>query len=394
MIELRGMTWNHIRGYGPLAATAGAYGVDHPDVRIRWEERTLQEFADYPITRLAESYDLLIIDHPFVGAAAATGCLAPLDQYVDPATLSDQAAHSVGQSNASYIYAGHQWALAIDAAAHVGVYRPDLLERSGIEAPRTWDDVLTLAAERQRAGHGYVAIPLIPVDTLMCFYTLCANGGEGPFSDGARVVSRAVGRHALDLLRSLRAHCHPASLSWNPPMLLEEMSRGDDVLYCPLLFGYSNYARPGFRPALLRFTSIPSAGRGGPHGAILGGTGLAISSGRPHREAAYRYAAYVASADIQRTTYFDSGGQPGHRGAWLDKRINAASNDFFVDTLETLDRAYLRPRYNGYMKLQERAGLLLHAFLRDGGDVEATLDNLDRMYRASVSDALVDDAEA
>ncbi len=49
-------------------ATSAASPVLLPDVRITWQTRSLREaFGDFPIQKLAETYDLLIIDHPFVG---------------------------------------------------------------------------------------------------------------------------------------------------------------------------------------------------------------------------------------------------------------------------------------------------------------------------------------
>ena len=52
-VELRGITWDHPRGYDPLAATARAYAASHPGMAITWEKRSLQAFADYPIEALA-----------------------------------------------------------------------------------------------------------------------------------------------------------------------------------------------------------------------------------------------------------------------------------------------------------------------------------------------------
>ncbi len=381
MIELHGITWDHPRGHAPLAATAAAYMRDHSDVAIHWDRRSLQAFADYPIARLAARYDLIVIDHPHVGAAAAQGCLAPLDRYLSAELLADQEMGSVGPSNPSYIYAGHQWALAIDAAAQVAAYRPDLLERIGADVPRTWDDVLALARVLRGDGRGRVAVPLIPVDTLMCFCTLCANAGEDPFADPDRVVGRPVGRYALGLLRALREACHPASMGWNPPALLDRMGETDEIVYCPLAFGYVSYARPGFRRRTVRFANIPGRGGGGPRGAILGGTGLAVSACARRLDVACDYAAYVASADVQRGAYVDAGGQPGHRAAWIDARVNAATGNFFVGTLDTLDRAYTRPCYDGYMAVQEGVALALHAFLREGGDPDAVLATLDDIHR-------------
>ena len=136
-ITLTGITWNHSRGYLPLIVTARRFMELHSGITIEWSKRSLQQFADHPIERLADSFDLLIIDHPFVGYAAAHPVLLPLDEYLPAAFLDDQAAESVGVSHASYAYGGHQWALAVDAATPVSSFRQDLLDRHGILPPRT-----------------------------------------------------------------------------------------------------------------------------------------------------------------------------------------------------------------------------------------------------------------
>lgn len=167
-------------------------------------------------------------------------------------------------------------------------------------------------------------------------------------------------------------------------MTLDRMSHTDEILYVPLLFGYSNYARAGFAPHLIRFTNIPAAGERGAAGAILGGTGIAVSPACAHPAEAAAFAGWVCSADIQRTIYVESGGQPGNRVAWVDPAVNAACNNFFLDTLETLERAYLRPRYNGVMMLQDRAGQAIHRFLRDDSrSVDEVIGELNAIYRES-----------
>jgi multiple sugar transport system substrate-binding protein len=115
-IELRGITWNHTRGYLPMVATAQRFSELHPGVTISWERRSLQRFADFPVERLAEKYDLLVIDHPSAGSVAVHGSLLPLDGLLPAEFLAGQAANSVGLSRSSYFFAGYQWALAIDAA--------------------------------------------------------------------------------------------------------------------------------------------------------------------------------------------------------------------------------------------------------------------------------------
>src|SRR5262245_7602204 len=223
VLELRGVSWDHPRGHDCMVATAEAYRAVQPDVRIEWRTRSLQEFADFPVQKLAEDYDLLVIDHPFVGFAAADGCLLPLDEVVDAAVLADQAANSVGPSHPSYQYGGHQWALATDAAGHVSAYRPDLIEEIG-GLPRTWDEVLALAQARQGQERAQVANPMIPVDAYCSFCTLCAAAGEPAFQEPERVVSRSTGHQVLGMLRNLREAAHPESLKRNPPRTLDLMS--------------------------------------------------------------------------------------------------------------------------------------------------------------------------
>ncbi|MEO5757665.1 MAG: ABC transporter substrate-binding protein, partial [Mesorhizobium sp.] len=41
--------------------------------------------------------------------------------------------------------------------------------------------------------------------------------------------------------------------------------------------------------------------------------------------------------------------QPGSLSAWRDKAVNAATGDFFADTLKTIQSSYLRPTHAGFI---------------------------------------------
>jgi multiple sugar transport system substrate-binding protein len=76
-LVLRGITWDHPRGLQPLLATAGAYAAHADGVVVEWEARSLLGFGEDPLEVLAGRYDLLVIDHPFVGEAASLRCWKP-----------------------------------------------------------------------------------------------------------------------------------------------------------------------------------------------------------------------------------------------------------------------------------------------------------------------------
>ncbi|MDQ7034939.1 MAG: ABC transporter substrate-binding protein [Anaerolineae bacterium] len=244
---LRGITWNHSRGYISVMATAQRFSEMNPHVDIQWDKRSLQEFADAPIQALAEKYDLLVIDHPWAGFAAFSDVLLPLQDHIPSEYLKDQASNSVGHSHFSYVFDGNQCALAIDAATPVAAYRPDLLQHYGLEQPQTWQDLLALA------GQGRVIMPAIPIDTLMNFYMLCATQGQAPFVEDEWVVSDDLSLKALEQLRELTSLCPKEVFNWNPIAVYEALSRRDDFVYCPFAYGYSNYSRHGYSDNILIF---------------------------------------------------------------------------------------------------------------------------------------------
>ena len=159
-IALRGMAWDHPRARDPLEAISADW-MRGRDVSVEWDARPLKDFEDQPLEELATTYDLILIDHPFVATAASSGLIAPVNDWVDARYLADQAEHSVGPSYASYSWDGKQWALAIDAACQVSAVREDLWNAAQRTLPETWAQVFDLAGSLQRATCR-VGVPLNP----------------------------------------------------------------------------------------------------------------------------------------------------------------------------------------------------------------------------------------
>jgi multiple sugar transport system substrate-binding protein len=350
-IVLRGISWDHPRGLASVRGAAAAYERSHPDVHVEWQARSLQGFADQPLEALVRDHDLLVIDHPHIPGAADRDLLLPLDGRGHDAALAESARASVGPSHRSYGHDGRQYGLAIDAAAQVAVHRPDLLP----SPPRTWPEVLELAAE------GRVVWPAKPIDAISSFLTLAANRGAAICADG--FVAADVGREVMALLEELASFVDPACLDEDPIQAAERLATSDDWSYAPLLFGYTNYSRAGFRPHRLAYVDMP-AGPGGIAGSCLGGAGIAVSAMTHYPEAAIEHAFWLASAEVQRGIYYEAGGQPAHAAAWHDARLDADALGFFGSTRRTLEQAWLRPRFDGWLIIQDRVGSLIGRVLR------------------------------
>ncbi|WP_204115260.1 extracellular solute-binding protein [Shimia biformata] len=371
-ISLRGMTWSDPRGYDPMVAAADAFAKAHPGVTIEWDKRSLQGFESTPVDELAATYDMMIIDHPHVGAVVAEGCLLALDELLPAATMTALMNETVGKSFVSYNLAGHQWALPVDAATQVQAHRPDLGDRvSG------WRDVVEAARD------GAVILPLRPPHSLMCVYTLAANIGAPCGSDPTELMRPAVAEQVFDALQAVTAHLDPTCFSLDPIAALDAMAESDKVRLMPLTYLYKGYADQGYRANRIAFSDMPVLGKNGPVGSALGGTGLAISAGTEHPEICAAFAAWVAGADCQSGFYVQSNGQPGNAVAWASEAANAPVMDAYRNTRLTHEAAWLRPRHNGYMGFQEEGSQIVNDMLTGKTGIAAGLAALNARFAAS-----------
>lgn len=371
--HLKGIAWDHPRGYDSVAGACAVWTREHPEVAIEWSRRSLQAFADASVAELAGAYDLLVIDHPHIPQAAAEGSLLALDGHGHDQRLDELARQAVGPSHATYAWGSHQYGLAIDAAAQVAVHRPDLLTAP----PHTWDDVMAFAAD------GRMLWPAKPIDALSSFLTVAANMGTPCCAEPGVWIERSAGLAVLDRLHRLTDAVPAFCLAANPIDIAERLAASDEWVYAPLLFGYVNYARHGFRRHRLAYVDMP-AGRQGPSGSCLGGAGIAVSARTRHPETAVAIAAWLASAEVQTGVYYASGGQPANRAAWRDAYLNRDSLGFFENTLATLDNAWVRPRLHAWLAMQERAAVLVHAALRREVSDEDCLRSLDDLHNAAL----------
>jgi multiple sugar transport system substrate-binding protein len=374
MIKLKGITWDHARGYDPLIAASELY-FKEKGIQVEWQKRSLTNFGDQSLEELSKQFDLIIMDHPHVGVAEAYNCLLPLNDLVPANILNELKNTSAGPSFESYHYHGKQWALPIDAAMQCASYRADLIGNDSL--PNTWEEVFALA-KTLASKKLYIGMALCPTDCLCSFLSLTAQFGSPIRENNELLVESSVGLKALSMLRAMRDVFHPKALDWNPIALYDYMAEQNDIAYSPLAFCYTNYSRTGFRKNILKYHTAPEI-----NNAVLGGAGIAITSSCTNVQEAAHYAAWIFSDVVQSTIYVNAQGQPGNKMAWENKQANAITNNFFTNTMPSLTNAYLRPRYQGWPKFQTFLGETIHAYLVHDTAPELVLEKLQAAYTAS-----------
>ena len=374
MINLKGMTWDHSRGYDPMIATSKAFANKYNNnVSIRWDKRSLQAFADRPIEQMVEEYDLMVIDYPHVGEVSAKGLLQNfnVDEHLDK--LESLKKESVGSSHQSYNIDGYQWALAIDAASQVSCFREDLISK----IPLSWNELDNLANDNK------VLWPLKPVHAISSFYSIYNNLGKEFDPSNRNFVERKFGIKTLEMMKQIASKLIKECFTMDPIKTAELLSETDDFVYSPYVYGFSNYSRSGFRKNILTYGDVINLSNKGPAGTHLGGTGIAISKKSEHKDLALEYSYWIAGSECQKNLFYSSGGQPGNIDAWNDDSINLETNNFFKNTKQTLNLAWVRPRHNGYIKFQDKSGDIINEFLQSNTKESFVIDKLTTLYRES-----------
>lgn len=367
---LRGMTWDHPRGYACLEAASQRY-LAETGKAITWDRRSLQAFADASIEDLAKTYDLIVLDHPHVGLIAETQCLLPLDP--------PDGDGSLGGSLESYIWKGQLWAYPVDAACQVAVSRPDM---QPVQLPH-WEAVFEAKPQDFR-----MATPLLPVDAFDLLLTLVAGKGEEklPFSE-TQFTSKANGVIALKVLKSLYRLGPPEAVGWNPIDVLEAMSATDEFAYSPALFGYINYAREQFRPHRLEYVDLPSFADTGLKRGILGGAGIGVSARRGNGETARQFAAWIASEPVQSGIYIENEGQPANPATWNRLADDPRYSGFLKGARRTIDAAWTRPRDIWFLSFVDDACEIFPDFFRKDRDEEDFWAELNTLYRRNITES-------
>ncbi|MGB5437164.1 MAG: hypothetical protein WBM98_14810, partial [Maribacter sp.] len=320
------------------------------------------------------------IDHPYMGQAHASKLLLSLEDRLPKYDLQELEKQSVGPSFKSYYRNGHLYALPIDAAALVAVSRNDVLARLNLTLPGTRTELFRFY---KKVPDGYAtAWPLCPTDLWCSFLTLCAQDGGRDFICD-RSIDEKIGSSVLNEIKEHLKYLHPESLNRNPIQILDRMATEDEIIYSPYLFGYTNYSREGFAKNMVSFSNSPVNPKNNVS-TILGGVGLAVSAKCEYVDEAVAYVYYVAEAKTQETIYTENGGQPGNLFAWQSEANNKLCNNFFIDTLQTMEKAYVRPQHVGWNKFQELGADLLHKGLVRDIASDTLMGDLNQLYKSFV----------
>jgi multiple sugar transport system substrate-binding protein len=359
-----------------MEALSRTFACDRPDVAIEWAVRSLNDFEHQPIVDIAEQYDLLIIDHPFCGDIAQTRAFVPLDTAIPDLFGPDADRLYVGPSLPSYRYNNQAWAAPIDAATPHAAYRPDILNRLNEQVPENWSEAIALGRRLGRLGL-WLGTPVVSPHSFATLASLMANLGRPlcPEPGNGACFDAPTMNTALDAVDELLALSPPAVLSWNAIALHEAMVARDDIAFTPSVYGYATYAEADMR-APLRFAGFCGLAAPYSNGSMLGGTGLGVSATSKHRKAALDFVRFCQTREAQDSIVPNHHGQPALVTSWEDAANDARFGGYYSSVRNSIEGAWVRPRFPGYVSFQAEVGRLVEAYCRRDLDRRSMLNRV------------------
>ena len=362
-MTLRGLTWDHPRAYRPLQA----FAAHCPDLAVSWDRQSLADFEARPIATLAQSYDLMIIDHPGLGAALAAHALQPLDQLVPAGQLAEWQA-GLGRPDLGQLHHARWPAMGgPHRRGHPGLRVPP--RSAGRRAPRLGRRARAGPAAPHRAVPGRPARVPHPAGHV--------RPGPAPRDE---LLPPREAAEALGILQAVWAAADQ-DISQADPIGVHEALAAGTVAYCPLAYGYASYARPAAGRHALAWADAPTFGSARP-GSVLGGTGLAVSAPRRPDPAEVRgFLTAFLAPDVQAGLVPAHGGQPAQAAAWDSAAVDQAWGGYYRAVRRSLDAAWVRPRADGWIAVQDQASALVRAAISGQASAQETTTVINASYR-------------
>jgi multiple sugar transport system substrate-binding protein len=126
---------------------------------------------------------------------------------------------------------------------------------------------------------------------------------------------------------------------------------------------------------------MPGLATAEPRGSTIGGAGVGVSAHCAAPDAALDYVRYLVAPGTQHGFALNHG-QPAAVAVWEDAEINARFGDCYRATRATMEGAWIRPRYPGYLAFQAAGGTLIEQHLRGALAEAELLDRLDELHHA------------
>ncbi len=354
---------------------ADEYEKRTPGVKVEVEVggATSEQQQQYLNTVLASkdsALDVILIDVIRPAQWAAAQWAEPLDAFLGADKDKIMARYLPAYREAN-IVGGKVIALPYFADAQFLYYRKDLLEKQGVQPPKTWAELQAAAVKIQGAEgnpnlSGFQTAGA-PIEGTVCTYLVPMWGAGGNLTDsaGKLTLGTDAAKKAFQLWADLKAaNVTPSSLAEIPTDRIRQNFQAGNLVF-GMTWGYVWQRSQNDADSLVKdkVGVIPLPGfTADKASTCIGGWQLAVSSFSKNKKAAFDLTMYLSSPEVAKMQAIAASHLPVFAETYTDPDVLKA-NPWFAQALPVVQTARSRPVSPSYPRVSEIIRTNMNAFL-------------------------------
>lgn len=363
------------------------YMKANPNVKVEVEVggATSEQQQQYLNTVLASkdsALDLILIDVIRPAQWAAAQWAEPLDSYLG-AEKDAIMARYLPAYRAANIINGKVIALPYFADAQFLYYRKDLLEKHGLQPPKTWDE-LKAAAQKIMAAEGNANLRGFetagaPIEGTVCTYLVPMWGaGEDLLKDGKLNLAGEAAKKPFQLWADLKAaNVTPPNLAEIPTDRIRQNMQAGNLIF-GMTWGYvwNRLENDADSTVKGKIGVVPLPGFTADKAATcIGGWQIAVSSFSKNKAEAAKLARYLSSPEVAKQQAILASHLPVFAGVYADAEV-VKVNPWFAQALPVVQSARARPVTPRYTEVSEIMRTNMNAFLAGTKSADQALGDM------------------
>lgn len=344
-----------------------------------------QQYLNTVLASKDSALDVILIDVIRPAQWAAAQWAEPLDAYLGAEKDKIMARYLPAYREAN-IVGGKVIALPYFADAQFLYYRKDLLEKHGVQPPKTWDD-LKASAETIMKAEGNANLSGFqtagaPIEGTVCTYLVPLWGTGANLTDagGKLALGTAEAKKPFALWADLKAAgVTPPNLAEIPTDRIRQNFQAGNLIY-GMTWGYVWARSQGDADSTVKdkvgVVPLPGFTADKP-ATCIGGWQLAVSSYSKNKQAAVNLAKYLSSPEVAKMQAIAASHLPVFPEVYTDPDVLKA-NPWFAQALPVVQTARSRPVSPAYPRISEIMRTNMNAFLAGSKSADAALADMTR----------------
>ncbi|MCS7055152.1 MAG: sugar ABC transporter substrate-binding protein [Thermoflexales bacterium] len=321
--------------YDIVAKLTQQFEAEHPNIKIAFDAMPYDAMRDKILTSFlapSATYDVIIVDNPWMDEFARAGFLLPLDDYIAK-TPDYDFGDFVGPLREIGVVDGKVYGVPYYNYALGLIVRQDLFDNPDYQAKfqQAFSKPLTIPATLEDyvevgkffKAQGVFGAAMQPQRGYKIFEEwknwLYAAGGNLIGEDGSVIIDNAAGQRALEMYIDMhRSAAPPNSLNWGFDEALRSMASGESATMLSYNWMLPTLNKPDGPAGTLAGKFALYEAPGGK--AVLGAWHWAIPKNTANADAAWTYIAWLTSKSVDKQRVI-AGGAPTRVSVMQDPEV-------------------------------------------------------------------------